>query len=121
MFAKWDKYWTSGNTLLVIACVLDSRCKLVVVEYLILDESIETLVYGQDWLRTSFIVIIFSVIVTYIFGILLWSPIIKLSYYLLLYCLWKKMVGILEIHYGSVMKRYQMMVSVMVRLELILM
>jgi Domain of unknown function (DUF4413) len=48
MFAKWDKYWTSGNTLLAIACVLDSRCKLVVVEYLILDESIETLVYGQD-------------------------------------------------------------------------
>jgi Domain of unknown function (DUF4413) len=35
MFAKWDKYWTSGNTLLVIACVLDPRCKLVVVEYYI--------------------------------------------------------------------------------------
>jgi Domain of unknown function (DUF4413) len=35
MFAKWDKYWTSGNILLVIACVLDPRCKLAVVEYYI--------------------------------------------------------------------------------------
>jgi Domain of unknown function (DUF4413) len=35
MFAKWDKYWTSGNTLLAIVCVLDPRCKLAVVEYYI--------------------------------------------------------------------------------------
>jgi Domain of unknown function (DUF4413) len=35
MFAKWDKYWTSGNTLLAIACVLNPRCKLAVVEYYI--------------------------------------------------------------------------------------
>jgi Domain of unknown function (DUF4413) len=35
MFAKCDKYWTSGNTLLAIACVLDPRCQLAVVEYYI--------------------------------------------------------------------------------------
>ncbi|KAJ1697422.1 hypothetical protein LUZ63_005934 [Rhynchospora breviuscula] len=33
MFAKWERYWTCGNTLLSIACVLDPRCKLAVVEY----------------------------------------------------------------------------------------
>jgi hypothetical protein len=33
MFIKWEKYWTAGNTLLAIACVLDPRCKLKVVEY----------------------------------------------------------------------------------------
>jgi hypothetical protein len=33
MHAKWDKYWTSGNMLLAIVCVLDPRCKLTVVEY----------------------------------------------------------------------------------------
>ncbi|KAJ4820176.1 Zinc finger BED domain-containing protein DAYSLEEPER [Rhynchospora pubera] len=33
MFAKWERYWTSGNTLLAIACVLDPRCKVAVVEY----------------------------------------------------------------------------------------
>jgi Domain of unknown function (DUF4413) len=33
MFAKWDKYWSNGNALLAIACVLDPRCKLAVVEY----------------------------------------------------------------------------------------
>ncbi|KAJ1688836.1 hypothetical protein LUZ63_012991 [Rhynchospora breviuscula] len=33
MFAKWEKYWTRGNTLLAIACVLDPRCKLTIVEY----------------------------------------------------------------------------------------
>lgn len=33
MLSKWDKYWTSGNALLAIACILDPRCKLVVVEY----------------------------------------------------------------------------------------
>jgi hypothetical protein len=33
MYAKWDKYWESGNMLLAIACVLDPRCKLTVVEY----------------------------------------------------------------------------------------
>ncbi|KAJ1703738.1 hypothetical protein LUZ63_003517 [Rhynchospora breviuscula] len=33
MFAKWERYWTCGNTLLAIACVLDPRCKLTVVEY----------------------------------------------------------------------------------------
>jgi Domain of unknown function (DUF4413) len=35
MFAKWDKYWISGNTLLAIAYVLDPRCKLAVVKYYI--------------------------------------------------------------------------------------
>jgi Domain of unknown function (DUF4413) len=35
IFAKWDKYWTTGNTLLAIACVLDPRCKLAVIEYYI--------------------------------------------------------------------------------------
>jgi Domain of unknown function (DUF4413) len=35
IFAKWNKYWTGGNTLLTIACVLDPRCKLAVVEYYI--------------------------------------------------------------------------------------
>lgn len=33
MFAKWEKYWTNGNTLLAIACILDPRCKLTVIEY----------------------------------------------------------------------------------------
>jgi hypothetical protein len=33
MLIKWEKYWTVGNTLLAIACVLDPRCKLKVVEY----------------------------------------------------------------------------------------
>ncbi|KAJ3687487.1 hypothetical protein LUZ61_016651 [Rhynchospora tenuis] len=33
MYTKWDKYWTSGNMLLAIACVLDPRTKLGVVEY----------------------------------------------------------------------------------------
>jgi Domain of unknown function (DUF4413) len=33
MFAKWDKYWSNENVLLAIACVLDPRCKLAVVEY----------------------------------------------------------------------------------------
>ncbi|KAJ3703191.1 hypothetical protein LUZ61_006896 [Rhynchospora tenuis] len=33
MIAKFDKYWTIGNSLLAIACVLDPRCKLYVVEY----------------------------------------------------------------------------------------
>jgi Domain of unknown function (DUF4413) len=35
MFTKWDKYWTSGNTLLVITCVLYPRCKLAIIEYYI--------------------------------------------------------------------------------------
>jgi Domain of unknown function (DUF4413) len=35
IFAKWDKCKTSENTLLTIICVLDPRCKLVVVEYYI--------------------------------------------------------------------------------------
>lgn len=33
MFKKWDKYWRDGNILLAVACVLDPRCKLHVVEY----------------------------------------------------------------------------------------
>jgi subtilase family serine protease len=33
MFAKWDKYWSNGNALLAITCVLDPRCKLAVIEY----------------------------------------------------------------------------------------
>ncbi|KAJ3708583.1 hypothetical protein LUZ61_012288 [Rhynchospora tenuis] len=33
MFAKWERYWTNGNTLLAMACVLDPRCKITVVEY----------------------------------------------------------------------------------------
>jgi hypothetical protein len=33
MFSKWDKYWQSGNMLLAIACVLDPRAKMIVVEY----------------------------------------------------------------------------------------
>ncbi|KAJ3685482.1 hypothetical protein LUZ61_014646 [Rhynchospora tenuis] len=33
MIKKWDKYWMAGNVLLAIACVLDPRCKLDVVEY----------------------------------------------------------------------------------------
>lgn len=33
MYAKWDKYWTSGNMLLAMACVLDPRCKMHVVDY----------------------------------------------------------------------------------------
>jgi Domain of unknown function (DUF4413) len=35
IFIKCDKYWTSENILLTIACVPDSRCKLVVIEYYI--------------------------------------------------------------------------------------
>jgi Domain of unknown function (DUF4413) len=35
MLAKWDKYWSSGNTLLAIVCVIDPRCKLAVIEYYI--------------------------------------------------------------------------------------
>ncbi|KAJ4782471.1 Zinc finger BED domain-containing protein DAYSLEEPER [Rhynchospora pubera] len=33
MFSKWDKYWKDGNIILAIACMLDPRCKLTVVEY----------------------------------------------------------------------------------------
>ncbi|KAJ4753782.1 hypothetical protein LUZ62_088187 [Rhynchospora pubera] len=33
MTDKFDKYWSIGNSLLAIACVLDPRCKLYVVEY----------------------------------------------------------------------------------------
>ena len=33
MLVKWDKYWDSGNQLLALACVLDPRCKMAVVEY----------------------------------------------------------------------------------------
>jgi hypothetical protein len=33
MFNKWDKYWSGGNALLAIACILDPRCKMEVVEY----------------------------------------------------------------------------------------
>ncbi|KAJ1690482.1 hypothetical protein LUZ63_014637 [Rhynchospora breviuscula] len=33
VFPKWERYWTNGNTLLAIACVLDPRCKITVVEY----------------------------------------------------------------------------------------
>ncbi|KAJ4733644.1 Zinc finger BED domain-containing protein DAYSLEEPER [Rhynchospora pubera] len=33
MYKKWDKYWKIGNVLLAVACVLDPRCKLAVVEY----------------------------------------------------------------------------------------
>ncbi|KAJ4771400.1 Zinc finger BED domain-containing protein DAYSLEEPER [Rhynchospora pubera] len=33
MLKKWDKYWKAGNVALAIACVLDPRCKLDVVEY----------------------------------------------------------------------------------------
>ncbi|KAJ1687728.1 hypothetical protein LUZ63_013619 [Rhynchospora breviuscula] len=33
MLAKFDKYWTIGNSLLAIATVLDPRCKIAVVEY----------------------------------------------------------------------------------------
>ena len=33
MYAKWEKYWCSSNQLLAMACVLDPRCKLHVVEY----------------------------------------------------------------------------------------
>ncbi|KAJ3697616.1 hypothetical protein LUZ61_001321 [Rhynchospora tenuis] len=33
MINKWDKYWMAGNVVLAIACVLDPRCKLDVVEY----------------------------------------------------------------------------------------
>jgi Domain of unknown function (DUF4413) len=33
MFEKWDKYWSSGSALLAISCVLDPRCKMIVVEY----------------------------------------------------------------------------------------
>ena len=33
MLEKWDKYWCEGSALLSVACVLDPRCKLAVVEY----------------------------------------------------------------------------------------
>jgi Domain of unknown function (DUF4413) len=33
IFDKWDKYWRNGNALLSMACVLDPRCKMAVVEY----------------------------------------------------------------------------------------
>ncbi|KAJ3705877.1 hypothetical protein LUZ61_009582 [Rhynchospora tenuis] len=33
MFRKWNKYWENGNILLAVACALDPRCKLHVVEY----------------------------------------------------------------------------------------
>ncbi|KAJ1686377.1 hypothetical protein LUZ63_017767 [Rhynchospora breviuscula] len=33
MVKKWDKYWKAGNVVLAVACVLDPRCKLDVVEY----------------------------------------------------------------------------------------
>ncbi|KAJ3702937.1 hypothetical protein LUZ61_006642 [Rhynchospora tenuis] len=33
MHAKFDKYWSMGNSFLAIACVLDPRCKLDVVQY----------------------------------------------------------------------------------------
>ncbi|KAJ1686934.1 hypothetical protein LUZ63_018324 [Rhynchospora breviuscula] len=33
MIKKWDKYWKARNVVLAVACVLDPRCKLDVVEY----------------------------------------------------------------------------------------
>ncbi|KAJ3696742.1 hypothetical protein LUZ61_000447 [Rhynchospora tenuis] len=33
MVKKWEKYWKAGTVVLAIACVLDPRCKLDVVEY----------------------------------------------------------------------------------------
>ncbi|KAJ3685744.1 hypothetical protein LUZ61_014908 [Rhynchospora tenuis] len=33
MLVKFNKYWTMGNSLLAIGCVLDPRCKMHVVEY----------------------------------------------------------------------------------------
>ncbi|KAJ1690673.1 hypothetical protein LUZ63_014828 [Rhynchospora breviuscula] len=33
MFLKWNKYWEIRNGVLAIACALDPRCKLAVVEY----------------------------------------------------------------------------------------
>ncbi|KAJ1687821.1 hypothetical protein LUZ63_019211 [Rhynchospora breviuscula] len=33
MLTKWEKYWSSGNVLLAIGCILDPRCKMAVVEY----------------------------------------------------------------------------------------
>ncbi|KAJ1696371.1 hypothetical protein LUZ63_004883 [Rhynchospora breviuscula] len=42
MLPKWERYWTSANTLLAIACVLDPRCKLTAVEYYY------KLIYPQD-------------------------------------------------------------------------
>lgn len=33
MYDKWNKYWMSSSALLALACVMDPRCKLVVVEY----------------------------------------------------------------------------------------
>jgi Domain of unknown function (DUF4413) len=35
IFTKWHKYWSSGNIMLAIACILHPRCKLAVVEYYI--------------------------------------------------------------------------------------
>lgn len=35
MFIKWAKYWTSGSSLLALACVLDPRSKFASVEYYI--------------------------------------------------------------------------------------
>ncbi|KAJ1690975.1 hypothetical protein LUZ63_015130 [Rhynchospora breviuscula] len=33
IFKKWEKYWKTSNVLLAVACFLDPRCKLHVVEY----------------------------------------------------------------------------------------
>ena len=33
MYAKWEKYWTTGNILLALACILDPRQKIRVIEY----------------------------------------------------------------------------------------
>ncbi|KAJ1697309.1 hypothetical protein LUZ63_005821 [Rhynchospora breviuscula] len=41
MIVKFDKYWSIGNSLLAIACVLDPRCKLYVVEYYMKELSLQ--------------------------------------------------------------------------------
>jgi hypothetical protein len=43
MLIKWEKYWTGGNTILALACVLDPRYKMAVVEYYFKE------LYTGDW------------------------------------------------------------------------
>jgi hypothetical protein len=52
MFEKWDKYWRNGNMLLAVACVLDPRSKLHLVEYYMKQMYPATYVNFMDNLNT---------------------------------------------------------------------
>jgi Domain of unknown function (DUF4413) len=58
MYQKWNKYWKDDNVFLAIACVLDPRCKLDVVQYyfqmMYLDEYTSFMVNLKECLNHLF-------------------------------------------------------------------